>query len=75
MIVIESDSRVAVSWVLDGDYGNLALLDVIYDIRSMLRDSSNVSICFVSRSSNEVADSLAKRGSMMDGEVVEWLVL
>ncbi|KAK1586609.1 hypothetical protein Q3G72_004201 [Acer saccharum] len=38
---IEKALNVVVSWVMDGDYGNLALLDVILDIRSKLIDWSD----------------------------------
>ena len=73
-IVFESDSRMAVNWILGGDFGNLEVLDVILDIRSMLRGFRNLSIGYVSRSANVMADSLAKRGSRMEGEFIEWMV-
>ncbi|KAK4857297.1 hypothetical protein QYF36_026651 [Acer negundo] len=37
LIVIESDSKVAMSWILDGDYGNLDMFEVIVEVRSKLR--------------------------------------
>ena len=72
-IVIESDSKVAVSWVLE-EYGNLALFDVIAEVRLMLRICRNISVCYASRFSNVLADGLAKRGSLMDGESIVWNV-
>jgi hypothetical protein len=41
-IVIESDSRVAVAWVLEADFGNLCCVDLIYDIRSLLLTNNNL---------------------------------
>ncbi|KAK1576272.1 hypothetical protein Q3G72_012559 [Acer saccharum] len=67
-ICFESESRVAVSWVTDGEFGNLALVDVIYDIRSKLRSLGNASLIYAPRESNWMADGLAKKGSVMTGE-------
>ncbi|KAK0596925.1 hypothetical protein LWI29_020253 [Acer saccharum] len=64
----------AVSWVNDGDFGNLALVDVIFEVRAMLKDFKNLSVCFVSRDANVMADGLAKSGSVLDGENVVWSV-
>ena len=63
-----------VTSVSDGDFGNLALVDVIYDVRSKLRSFSNISVRCVSRGSNCLADGLAKRGSALEGENVVWNV-
>ncbi|KAK3199278.1 hypothetical protein Dsin_022693 [Dipteronia sinensis] len=71
-ICIESDSRVAVSWVKDDDFGNLALVDVIYDICSKLRLLGKTSVNYIARDANVVADGLAKRGVALDGENVVW---
>ncbi|KAK0576300.1 hypothetical protein LWI29_015106 [Acer saccharum] len=69
-ITIESDSRVAVAWVNEGDFGNLAMVEVIYEVRSKLRVFKNLSVCFVPRNGNVLADGLAKRGVTMEGENV-----
>lgn len=63
-----------VSWILDGAYRDLALVDVIYDVRSMLSSSSFLEVCCVSRDSNGLADVLAKRGAALTGEDVYWFV-
>ncbi|KAK3199960.1 hypothetical protein Dsin_023375 [Dipteronia sinensis] len=65
-------SESSVSWVNDKDFGNLCLLEMIVDIRSMLRFLGNTTVNHCSRDSNDVADNLAKKGSLMEGEVVEW---
>ncbi|KAK3199510.1 hypothetical protein Dsin_022925 [Dipteronia sinensis] len=71
-INIESDSKAAVSWVEDGEFGNLALVNVIYDIRSMIYLHGNMSVSYVSRDLNLVADGLAKKGALLDGDNVVW---
>ncbi|KAK4857294.1 hypothetical protein QYF36_026615 [Acer negundo] len=73
-IVIESDSRVVIAWILSTDFGNLAMVDEIYEIRAKLRTYNNLSIHYVSRVSNGMADGLAKRGSVLEGENVVWSV-
>ncbi|KAK3218299.1 hypothetical protein Dsin_012269 [Dipteronia sinensis] len=45
---------------------------MISDIRSMLRFLGNTSVNHCSRDSNDVADCLAKKGSTMEGEHVDW---
>ncbi|KAI9166179.1 hypothetical protein LWI28_027551 [Acer negundo] len=62
-ILIESDSREAVSWMNDEDFSNLSLVNTIYDIRCLLRHLGNTSVHYISRDSNAAADRLAKRGS------------
>ncbi|KAK2650615.1 hypothetical protein Ddye_018104 [Dipteronia dyeriana] len=71
-IQIVSDSRIAVAWVNDKDFGNLKLVQTIYDIRSMLKALSSTSIIYMPRYSNFLADSLAKRGCSLDGGIVDW---
>ncbi|KAK1580826.1 hypothetical protein Q3G72_000427 [Acer saccharum] len=73
-IFFESDSRMAVSWVNDGDFGILALVDIIFEVRAKLRAFKNLSVCFISRDANVMAVGLAKSGSVMDGENVVWSV-
>ena len=72
-----SDSMEAVTWVNDEDFGNLNMVDIIYDIRSCLSLLKNISVQHISRDSNSVADSLAKRGSshLMDMDEIEWRVV
>ncbi|KAK1566962.1 hypothetical protein Q3G72_006656 [Acer saccharum] len=71
-ISIRSDSRSAVSWVNDKDFGNLRSWELIVDIRSLLLSLGNTVVVFCPRESNEAADSLAKLGSDLDEEVIEW---
>ena len=49
MICFESDSKEAIGGVKDVDFGNLLLVEVIYDIRSKLRSLDNSSLEFVPR--------------------------
>ncbi|KAK2654158.1 hypothetical protein Ddye_014014 [Dipteronia dyeriana] len=72
-ICIESDSKVAIEWVKQDDFGYLPMVQVIYDIRATLRRLGNLSVCFTQRESNSDADALAKRGLDIDGEVINWL--
>ncbi|KAK2639217.1 hypothetical protein Ddye_027012 [Dipteronia dyeriana] len=67
---IKSDSKMAVSWVNEGDFGNLALVKVIYVIRSKISCLGNLSACFAPRDANAAADVLAKRGLAMEEEIV-----
>ena len=57
----------------DENFGNLAFVNTIYDIRCKLRILGNTNVCLNSRVTNSVADSLAKRGSSMDGEDIMWI--
>ncbi|KAK2654741.1 hypothetical protein Ddye_014597 [Dipteronia dyeriana] len=71
-VLIESDSKVVLSWLKDCDFGNLALMNIIYEIRSMLHTYGNLLVSYASRDSNMVADGLAKKGLFTDGECVVW---
>ncbi|KAK3227946.1 hypothetical protein Dsin_007808 [Dipteronia sinensis] len=71
-IHIVSDSRTAVAWVNDEGFGNLKLVSLIYEIRSILRVLGSTSVIHNLRTSNSYADSLAKRGVSLNGEIVEW---
>ena len=71
-IAIVSDSKVAVSWVNQGDFGNVAQVKEIYDIREMLKDLILVKVVFDSRIFNSFTDSLAKMGAKAVGDFVEW---
>ncbi|KAK4857855.1 hypothetical protein QYF36_007277 [Acer negundo] len=73
-ISFESDSMEAIAWVKDADFGNLLLVDVIYDIRAKMRLLDNSTLNFIPIAANSMADGLAKRGMAMEGEDVEWNV-
>ncbi|KAK1583559.1 hypothetical protein Q3G72_024995 [Acer saccharum] len=63
-VIIESDSRSAVSWVNDDvGVGHIRFLDIILEIREILsRLKPKVVVRFINRSSNVAADFLAKQG-------------
>ena len=70
-IILVSDSKVAVSWVLGEGIGNIDNWEYIVDIKECLKAMPHLSVAFRSRASNSFADSLAKRGSSAT-EDVEW---
>ena len=59
-VVIESDSMVAVSWANGTDIVVWRYLSIYNEIRNLLCQLRSVSVRHISRSSNSVADSLAK---------------
>ncbi|KAK4847294.1 hypothetical protein QYF36_000452 [Acer negundo] len=61
-IYFESNSKEVVSWVNDEEFSNLPLVEVIFDIRTMLVQLSCSLVCFAPRDSNSLVDDLAKRG-------------
>ncbi|KAK3195553.1 hypothetical protein Dsin_026863 [Dipteronia sinensis] len=71
-ITVVSDSKVGVSWVNDGDFGNLAHIQSVYDIRGMLKAAGGMKVSFDYRIYNSFADSLAKMGSSRAGDFAEW---
>ena len=71
-IAIVSDSKVAVSWVNKGEFGNVNQVKDIYDIREMLKHLKFVKVVFDSRIFNSFADSLAKMGANAMGDFVDW---
>ena len=73
-ITFSSDSKVAVAWVNGSGFGSLKNLNLIYDIRDMLCFLGNAEVIYSPRASNTFADSLAKRGSKNEGDLVVWYV-
>ncbi|KAK3229133.1 hypothetical protein Dsin_001014 [Dipteronia sinensis] len=71
-IEVISDSKVAVSWVNNGGFGNINHIDTIYDIRSNLAILAATVVSFASRDSNHMADRLVKMGSSKMGDFVLW---
>ncbi|KAK2662062.1 hypothetical protein Ddye_000636 [Dipteronia dyeriana] len=71
-VLVTSDSKVAVSWVYNEDFGSLCIINIIYEIQSMLRIMGNIEVIYNSRSTNSFADMLAKKGSSMSGNLVIW---
>ena len=74
VITIVSDSKTAVSWVNSSGFGSLKHVDYIYDIRSILNLLGRTTVIFNPRSTNCFADSLAKKGSNSEGDMVLWEV-
>ncbi|KAK3227605.1 hypothetical protein Dsin_007467 [Dipteronia sinensis] len=71
-VEVVSDSKVAVSWVNDKDFGSLAHVNAIYNIRYCCSSFGNLEVTYDSRAFNSFADSLAKMGSSMVGDFVVW---
>ncbi|KAK3212280.1 hypothetical protein Dsin_016986 [Dipteronia sinensis] len=69
-MVIASDSKVAISWVNNDDFGSINHVNLIYDIRSWLKNLGNTMVVYNSRSANSFADILAKRGASNMGDFV-----
>ncbi|KAK2654406.1 hypothetical protein Ddye_014262 [Dipteronia dyeriana] len=60
---IVSVSLVAVTWINSDTIGSFAHINLVYDIRDMLKSHGSMTVRFCSRLSNSYADSLAKKGS------------
>ncbi|KAK1576403.1 hypothetical protein Q3G72_013488 [Acer saccharum] len=73
-IIIVSDSRSAVSWINSDNFGNLNLVNLVYDIRHLIQSRAGISIIHNNRETNSLADSLAKGGSGRNGDGLEWSV-
>ena len=71
-IEIIGDSLVAVNWINSNDFGSLAHVKMVYDIREFLSRHENMSVQFCSRASNSYADDLVKKGSSMVGDMICW---
>ncbi|KAK3211007.1 hypothetical protein Dsin_015713 [Dipteronia sinensis] len=71
-ITVVSDSRVAVSWINKGDFGDMEDSNTILDIRSSLSAFGGLDVVFDSRVFNSLADSLAKMGANQTGDFVDW---
>ncbi|KAK2639898.1 hypothetical protein Ddye_027693 [Dipteronia dyeriana] len=51
-ITIITDSKVAVSWIHDDDFGSLTHISAVYDIRTLLADLGGISVVYNSRVTN-----------------------
>ncbi|KAK3210686.1 hypothetical protein Dsin_015392 [Dipteronia sinensis] len=71
-ITIVSDSKVAILWINEEGFKNLSLVNMVYDVRSYLATLGGTVVSFVPRASNSFADSLAKLGSSMSGDFIQW---
>ncbi|XP_056695728.1 uncharacterized protein [Spinacia oleracea] len=72
-IVIKSDSANAVSWCNSVEGGPWNLVFQLNFIRSSCKSGLDVTIVHKGRSSNQVADSLAKQGLLRRDNFVAWL--
>ncbi|KAK2647643.1 hypothetical protein Ddye_015132 [Dipteronia dyeriana] len=71
-ITILSYSKSAVSWINGKGFGHLRLVNWVYDIRQFMLSMNKVSIKYTARNCNSLADSLAKAGSGLQAERLEW---
>ncbi|KAK2655964.1 hypothetical protein Ddye_009016 [Dipteronia dyeriana] len=71
-ISIFSDSKSVVSWCKGEDFGNLRLVNFLYDIRQIIQSLKCLDIKFMPRGSNSFAYSLSKNGSSCYGDRLEW---
>ena len=71
-ITIFSDSKSVVSWCNGEDFGNLNLVNLVYDIRQLIQSWNGFEIKFLPRELNSFADCLAKNSSNGCGNRLEW---
>ncbi|KAK2655359.1 hypothetical protein Ddye_008411 [Dipteronia dyeriana] len=71
-VIIVNNSKVAVSWYKGDDFGNINLIDLVYDIRSSISSQEGVSIKVMPRGGNSFADGLTKLGSSRSGDKLQW---
>ena len=71
-VSIVSDSRSEIAWANGDGFGNLILVQLVYDIRDFLLKFNAVSIVFRPRGANSAADCLAKMGSSRSGDRLSW---
>ncbi|KAK2659775.1 hypothetical protein Ddye_006308 [Dipteronia dyeriana] len=72
-LVIESDSKIVISWINSKGIGNVNHVQLIYDIRDKLQFLSGV-VKFRSRASNQFADNLTKLGSSIMGILLSGVI-
>ncbi|KAK2651368.1 hypothetical protein Ddye_011224 [Dipteronia dyeriana] len=70
--MFSDDSNLAVSWINSEGFGSLNHVQIIRDICCGLVSLRNDRVSFNPRSSNLFADSLAKKGSGLHGDVLLW---
>ncbi|KAK4849775.1 hypothetical protein QYF36_000697 [Acer negundo] len=74
LITIWSDSSLVVSWINGHDFDKLSLIQLIYGIRQFLSSRILISIKFMPRGFNSLADCLARVGADTQGERLEWSI-
>ncbi|KAK2636400.1 hypothetical protein Ddye_031192 [Dipteronia dyeriana] len=71
-IKVVIDSKVVVSWVNNGGFGNVNHVDIIYNIRGCLYILDTTIVNFSSRDTNQMANGLAKMGFSKMRDFVKW---
>ena len=74
MITIWSDSSSAILWINGEGFGSLSLIQLIYDIRQFVSSRPLISVKFLPRGRNSLADCLAKAGVDLLVERLEWSI-
>ncbi|KAK2640837.1 hypothetical protein Ddye_022600 [Dipteronia dyeriana] len=67
-----SDSKVAVSWINNKDFGSLYHVNSIYYIQSIMKEWGGMEVVHDSRWYNSFTDNLAKLGSSSNDDVLHW---
>ncbi|KAK2654251.1 hypothetical protein Ddye_014107 [Dipteronia dyeriana] len=73
VVSIVSDSKVAVSWNHNEDFGSIVQVRLISFIRSQLKSRKGIKVVYASRMFNSFADSLAKMRSGACGDFLHWM--
>ena len=71
-IEIISDSKMAVSWINDDGIGSIKFVNIVLDCRDFIKSHGGIFVSYNSRSTNSVADSLAKQGSSSAENFIQW---
>ncbi|KAK2651336.1 hypothetical protein Ddye_018825 [Dipteronia dyeriana] len=71
-ISVVSDSKVAVFWVNNSDFGNIAQTNSIMDIRNIINSIGGMEVIFDHRIFISFADCLAKMVASTSGDLIEW---
>ncbi|KAK2666056.1 hypothetical protein Ddye_004630 [Dipteronia dyeriana] len=74
IMTIMSDSGSVVAWINGDGFGSLSQVNLLYDIRQIIRQRRSLAVQFTPHASWFWADGLAKAGSTMQGERLEWSV-
>ncbi|KAK3220390.1 hypothetical protein Dsin_014360 [Dipteronia sinensis] len=71
-VTIASDSKVAVAWINDKNFGSLKHMDLLYEIQSFLNSLEGVVVKFSPGEMNSLADRMAKLSSTSKIDRLEW---
>ncbi|KAK3198957.1 hypothetical protein Dsin_022372 [Dipteronia sinensis] len=73
VVSIVSDSKMAVSWINNEDFGSLEQVRMISFIRVQLKSLDGLKVVHTSRMFNSFVDNLAKMGSGSNGDFLHWM--